>query len=95
MSNRGGRPPASEGEKGTRQIRVFDDMADMIGWVTRINGGNAAQLVDPLLRPAISSAYKMIEADVERIKKAEDEVRKAEEAAKRRKGPKGPKGAGG
>lgn len=88
MSNKGGRPFATEGERGTRQIRVFEDMADMIGWITRINGGSAAQLVDPLIRESIESAFKMIEADVERIKRAEAEVRKAEEAAKNRKTPK-------
>lgn len=89
MANKGGRPRESDGDQGTRQVRVFEDLADKLGWLTRINGGNAAQILDPLIRPSIESAFKMIEADVERIKRAEEEVRKAEDAAKRRKGLKG------
>lgn len=58
-------------------VRVKDDLADMIGWIVRIAkkkdpNYTASQLVDPLLRPQIKARYKLIESDVEKIKKSED-----------------------
>lgn len=75
MAKGRGRPAKPESE-GTRMVRLQTDLADMIGWIVRItkktdSGFTAAELVDPLLRPQILARYKLIEADVEKIKKAE------------------------
>lgn len=79
--NPGGRPRDGE-EKGSKLIRVNDDLAEMISWLVRVKGGTAATIVDPLLRPQITRRYETISQHVEKIKLAEAAVRKAEEAAK-------------
>lgn len=58
-------------------VRTYADLADMIGWIVRFAkksdpGFTAAELIDPLLRPQIETRYKLIEADVEKVKRAED-----------------------
>jgi len=76
MGKKRGRPPKPDAE-GTRMLRVNNDLADMIAWIVRVAkkkdpSYTAAQLVDPLLRPQILVKYKLIESDVERIKRAEN-----------------------
>ena len=77
---RGGRPLSGD-EHGTRQIRVFEDIADKIAWIVRVRGGSAAQLLDPLIRPEIESLYHLYEDAIKRIMAAEDALRKTEEEA--------------
>lgn len=72
-----GRPRKDDGEATTRQIRVFEDLADKIGWIIEIEGGSVANLVDPLLRNAIETRYEGISAAVEAIKRARERGRKA------------------
>lgn len=82
-----GRPTNAEGPANTRLIRAFEDIADMIAWIVRVEGGTTANLIDPMLRPEVTARYQKHEETVNRIKKAEDELRKVEEAeaAKREK----------
>lgn len=74
------RPRRPSGEE-TRQIRVSGDLADMLGWIVRLEGGSAPQIIDPLVRPEIEARYKRIESFVEKVKAADEAVRLAEEAA--------------
>jgi hypothetical protein len=70
-----GRPKKPD-EEGTRSVKLNADLVEMIKWIVHITkrdrpGYSAAQLVDPLLRPQIMARYKVIEQDVEKIKRAE------------------------
>ena len=56
-------------------VRMHSDLADMIGWICRVQGGTAALLIDPLVRPQITARYKQIETVVESIKKLEESVK--------------------
>ena len=55
----------------TRLVRVNADLADMIAWIVRIQGGTAAQLLDPLLRPFVHAKFEQIKPMVEQIAKIE------------------------
>lgn len=78
-ANRGGRPRADEGDRGTRQIRVFDDVGEMLSLLVRILGTSTAQLLDPMIRPDLESMCKRHEAEIAKIKEADEVVRKAQE----------------
>ncbi len=69
------RPKQDATDGGTRHLRVYGDLADMVGWIVRIEKTSSAKLVDPLIRPQITARYKQIEKLVEQIKKAEDAAR--------------------
>jgi hypothetical protein len=75
---RGGRPKADEGDRGTRQVRVFDDVADMLSLLVRVLGTNTAQLLDPMIRPDLESLYEQHRPAIEQIKAAEERLRTAE-----------------
>lgn len=80
-SSRGGRPKLGEGDRGTRQTRVFEDIADMVAWISRVKKVSAAQILDPMVRPQVAAMFKAIEPEVEAIKKADAALKKVEEAA--------------
>lgn len=82
MGKSPGRPTKAEGDQGTRLIRAFDDLADMISWIVRVEGGTTAQLIDPMIRPQVVARYTKHLAVVERIKAAEEELRKTEQEAR-------------
>lgn len=82
--NAGGRPPKSEGDQGTRQVRLNEDLADMLAWIIRIKGGTTAKYLDPLTREHIEGDFDEIEPEVKAIQKAERLAKDAEEAAKRK-----------
>jgi hypothetical protein len=63
-------------DDGTKQIRVFDDLADMIGWIIKLEGGTVAKLIDPILRPEIVAKYARYEKQVEQLKKAASQLPK-------------------
>ena len=71
-----GRPTKEEGSAETRMIRIHGDLAEMIGWIVELQGLKTANLLDPLLRPAILARYKQIEPEVLAIKKLRDAARK-------------------
>ena len=82
-----GRPTSEEGPANTRLIRAFEDLADMIAWIVRVEGGKTANLIDPMLRPEVTARYEKHRETIERIRKAEDELRRVEgeEEEKRKK----------
>lgn len=69
-----GRPRKADGERPSRHVRVFEDMAEMVKWIGRVEGIGAAQLLDPLIRAPITARYKRIEKDVKKIIKAEQDA---------------------
>lgn len=73
-----------KGENGTRQIRVYDDLADMIGEILEVEGGTAAALIDPLLRPQISAKHAQLEPEIQKIRKAKENLERARASARRR-----------
>ena len=81
-SNKGGRPKRADETGGTTMIRVNADLAEMIAWVARLENTTAAQLVDPLVRAPVTAKYAKHTAAIEKIKKAEENVRKIEDAAR-------------
>ncbi len=81
-SNKGGRPRRADEAGGTTMIRVNADLAEMIAWVARLENTTAAQLVDPLVRTPVAAKYTKHSAAIEKIKKAEENVRKIEDAAR-------------
>lgn len=83
MAKRAGRPKKDDGDQETTHTRVFKDLAEMIRWIVRVEGGSSAQLLDPLIRTPIAARYSKIEHLVAGIKAAEA---KAEESIKRRRG---------
>lgn len=76
-----GRPKKSEGDRGTKHVRLNEDLAEMIGWITRCEGGTSATLCDPLLRPQIEARYAHYSDMIARLKRADAERQAAEEAA--------------
>ena len=74
-SNRG-RPTKEEGAAETKLIRVHGDVAEMIGWIVELQGIKTANLLDPLIRPAVLARYKQIEPEVEAVKKLREAARK-------------------
>lgn len=72
-----GRPTKDDGsgDGKARMVRLQNDMADMISWIVKLEGGTAAQLLDPLIRGPIKARYKRIEPQVKKIKQAQEEAR--------------------
>ena len=68
---KGGRPRKSDGDQATRHVRLFEDIAEWVKWVVRVEGGSSAQLLDPLIRAPILARYKKHEKAIEAIKAAE------------------------
>jgi hypothetical protein len=60
-----------DGDQGTKQVRLHADLVEMISWITRLDGSSSATLLDSLIRPQITARYKLIEKDIEAIKKLE------------------------
>lgn len=75
--------PLSPGETppvdGSRQVRVAADLAKMIGKIVAIDGGTSAQLLDPLIRPQITSRFLEVESTAAKIDKLKEEARKKKE----------------
>ncbi len=78
---KGGRPKKHE-EGGTKMIRVFADVADMASWVGRVEDTPVAQLLDPMVRASLVAKYEAYRPEIERIKRAEEAVEKAEQHAR-------------
>lgn len=85
---RGRGRPKNPDDLASRQVRVAADLAEMIGWIVRIQGGTVAQLVDPLLRPQIAARYAALRPAIEAIQAAEARARQVE-AGETGKGKKG------
>lgn len=75
-SPRKGRPKRDEGDGKTKHVRVFDDLAEKIGWIVKVEGGSSAQLLDPIIRDHIDERYQAIKPTVDAIIRAMDKRRK-------------------
>lgn len=83
MSRLGGRPRRGE-EAHTRQVRINDDLADMLGWIVRLTRVHSAVYLDPLIRDRITADYTPLIPEIRRIQALEAETAKAEAEAQRR-----------
>lgn len=93
-----GRPRKEDGDAGTKQIRVFDDLGEMIADLSEVLPKSTAQICDPLLRPEITKLCEKYKPQItaikaakkaaeEAIKKAQHEVKQLDSgAAKKRPG---------
>lgn len=61
----------------TRHVRIASDLAEMLGWVLFIEGGTAAEELDPLIRPEIVRRYAGIKPAVDRLMKKKRQVQTA------------------
>lgn len=69
-------------EKPTTHIRVHKDLADMIGWICRVEkGSSSAQLLDPMVRPQITARYNKYLPLIRQLMAAEAEVERLEKEA--------------
>lgn len=79
------KPKQDVNEKPTTHVRVMPDLAEMIGWIVRVekraNRGGSAQLLDPMLRPQITARYKKYLPHIQKLQAMEAELEKAEEEA--------------
>jgi hypothetical protein len=75
---RGGRPKKAEGEKGTRHVRVFEELADMIGWIyyfeSQQEKTSVAQILDPMLREQVLKRFEPYQDRVKRMQEAESQA---------------------
>lgn len=55
---KGGRPKKDDGEQGTRQVRVFDDIAEMLADLSLVHPKSTAQILDPLIRPEVEELHR-------------------------------------
>lgn len=83
---RTGRPKAGEGDLGTKQVRLYADLAEMIADLIEVEGGTTAALCDPLLRPQVAARWKQREAEIQVIRKAKEQLARAREQVARKKG---------
>lgn len=70
----GGRPRKDEEDQGTRHIRAFEDLANMIGWIHHFTNEKVANIIDPILRPEILDQYAEWKTKAERMARAEGQV---------------------
>lgn len=83
MAKRGRpRKPGGSGDDDAKPVRVNADLAEMISWIVDLDPGigpdklTVAKLLDPLIRGPILNRYRVIEQDVERIKKQRESAQK-------------------
>jgi hypothetical protein len=69
---RTGRPRKDEGEKGTSQIRLKDDLVLMLSELLLVlpKGTTTAVLVDPFIREEITELHKQHKSLIEKVKAA-------------------------
>ncbi len=65
-----GRPSVEEGSAETELVRLPGDLAEMIRWIIRVEGGSAAQLVGPMIRAQIVARHTKHLATIEKMKAA-------------------------
>lgn len=81
-SGKGGRPTLSAGDQGTRQVRVFADLADIISVLTDVLGQSCAQLLDPMIRPDLEALHDRYRTQIDAVLQARKAVAEAVEKAK-------------
>lgn len=81
--NRGGRPKAGETVEGTRQVRLFADLAEMVSDILKVRPElTSAQLLDPLVRPSVVAMHDHYAEAIEKVRAAEAVLRRAVEQAR-------------
>lgn len=67
----------ADGE-ATRQIRVFKDLADMLGEIHDMKDGqdSIANIVDPWLRPHVLAEHARLKELIDQMKKLREEAQK-------------------
>jgi hypothetical protein len=75
MAGRKGGGRRAESEPGSKLVRVHADVAEMISWITRLEGMSATSLLDPLIRPQITARYEVLRKDIEAIKRLESKYK--------------------
>jgi hypothetical protein len=83
---RGRGRPKNPDDLATRQLRVHADLAEMVAWIVRVQGGTVAQLLDPLVRPQIVARYEMLRSHIEAIQRAEAAAQAAADGKRKRPG---------
>lgn len=66
-----GRPRKDDTEPGTRMVRLFEDLADLLSDLSLVLPKTIAQIVDPLLRPEIELLHERYKAQIETVKAAQ------------------------
>ncbi len=69
-------------DKSSHQIRVNADLGEMIAWIVRVEDTTSAQLLDPMIRAQIRTRYEKHQAVIDRLKAAENALKKAEDEAR-------------
>jgi len=65
-----GRPAGFAG--GAKNLRLPEDLVQMMVWIARIERRTAAQVVDPLVRREVERRYAELYPVITAIRKAED-----------------------
>ena len=73
---------ADDGDAGTRQVRVFEDVGEMISWIIRVEGGKTANLLDPMIRAQVTARYQKHREVIDKIRAAEEALERVETEAK-------------
>lgn len=69
--------------KGTKIIRVYEDLGMMLADIHDVTGEQIADLVDPHIRPAIENRHKELRHSIRQIKAARERHAKAKETEER------------
>lgn len=77
---RTGRPRKGQGEAGTAQTRIKDDLQQMVSDLLLVMDTTSAQLLDPMIRPDLTRMWEKHKPQIQRVKAALD----AAEAAQRK-----------
>jgi hypothetical protein len=78
MGEKRGRPKSGEMNGGTRQVRIHEDLADMLGWIIKLKGGSVATILDPLIRPQITAMHRELKPAIDAMKKAQEAAAKVD-----------------
>lgn len=82
MANPLTKPVRDENEDATRQVRVFEDIGDMVSWIVRVEGCKTANLLDPMIRAEVTARYLKHKDVIDKIRAAEEALAKVESDAK-------------
>ena len=85
MASRG--HPRKPDDERTATVRVRKDLAAMLTWITRIRQRDAADVLDPELRPFLVREFTALYPAILAIKNAEDAARRATGRSRRKPSP--------
>ncbi len=82
-----GRPPKHAGDQGTKQVRVNEDIAEMLSDLSLVHPKSTAQILDPLIREEVVELHrrylpKILEAKAVQTT-AEEALKKIQEEAEK------------